>query len=103
MARLNWTDQSISDLINISEFIAKDSPKYAKITVDKIRLSAKRVRDFPIHGRIVPEINLSEIREIVIGNYRLIYFIFDKERIDILSVHHSSRLLNIQDIEKKTR
>lgn len=103
MARLNWTDQSISDLINISEFIAKDSPKYAKITIGKIRLSARRVRDFPMLGRIVPEINLSEIREIIIGNYRLIYFIFDKERIDILSVHHSSRLLNIQEIAKHAR
>lgn len=100
MARLNWTDQSILDLINIADFIAKDSRKYAKITIAKIRHSARRVSDYPLLGRIVPEVNLSEIREIIVGNYRLIYFIVDKERIDIISVYHSSRLLNIQEIKK---
>jgi len=100
MARLNWTDQSITDLINISDFIAKDSRKYARITISKIRTSAKQVREFPMLGRIVPEINLPEIREIIVGNFRLIYFIVDNERIDILSVFHSSRLMNVQEILK---
>ncbi len=51
-------------------------------------------------GRIVPEMNLPEIREMIIGNYRLIYFIVDNEQIDILSVYHSSRNLNIQELKK---
>ncbi len=33
MVRINWTDQAIFDLINIAEFIAKDSKKYARYTV----------------------------------------------------------------------
>ncbi len=69
MAQLNWTDQSIADLISISDFISKDSIKYAKITIDRIRESARKVRDYPMIGRIVPEINLTEIREMIIGNY----------------------------------
>ena len=103
MARLNWTDQSIADLISISDFISKDSIKYAKITIDRIREAAKKVRDFPMIGRIVPEMNLTEIREMIIGNYRLIYFIVDNEQIDILSVYHSSRSLNIPELIKHTR
>ena len=100
MARLNWSDQSIADLISISDFIAKDSIKFAKITIDRIRASAKKVRDYPMIGRIVPEMNLTEIREMIIGNYRLIYFIVDNEQIDILSVYHSSRSLNIHELKK---
>ena len=103
MARLNWTDQAVLDLISISEFIGKDSRKYAKITITKIRTSARKVRDFPMLGRIVPEISLSEIREIIVGNYRLIYFIVDKDRIDILNVYHSSRLLNLEEITRHAR
>ena len=45
MASLNWTDQSILDLINISDFIAKDSRRYAKITIVKIRESANKIRN----------------------------------------------------------
>ena len=100
MAYLNWTDQTISDLINISAYIEKDSRTYAKITINKIRSSARRIRDFPLSGRIVPEINVNEIREVFVGNYRLIYFIVEKDRIDILSVYHSARMLNIQEIRK---
>ncbi len=103
MARLNWTDQAIQDLINISEFIGKDSRRYAKIMVAKIRTSARKVCDFPMLGRIVPEANLSEIREMIVGNYRLIYFIATKDRIDVLSVYHSARLLNIDEIKKHAR
>ena len=100
MARLNWTDQSVSDLVNIADFIGKDSGKYAKLTIAKIRLSARRVSDYPMLGRVVPEINLPEIREIIVGNYRLIYFIVEQNRIDILTVYHSSRILNIKEIIK---
>jgi plasmid stabilization system protein ParE len=47
-------------------------------------------------GRIVPEIEIVEIRELIEGNYRIIYRIFSKESIEILTVHHSAR-----DIEKR--
>ena len=43
---------------------------------------------------------LPEIREIIVGNYRLIYFIVEQNRIDILTVYHSSRILNIKEIIK---
>jgi plasmid stabilization system protein ParE len=39
MARLNWTDQAILDLVNIADSIAKDSVRYAKITVTRIRVA----------------------------------------------------------------
>jgi plasmid stabilization system protein ParE len=45
MVRLNWTDQSIDDLINIAEFIAKDSVKFSAIQVKRIRERAKILRN----------------------------------------------------------
>jgi mRNA-degrading endonuclease RelE of RelBE toxin-antitoxin system len=38
------------------------------------------------------------VRELVEGNYRIIYKIIDKEKIDILTVHHSARDLNRREI-----
>ena len=98
MARLNWTDQSIEDLINITDFIAKDSVKYSVIQLKRIRERAKLLRKQPLLGRVVPETNSESIRELILGSYRIIYRIISEERIDVLTVHHSAKLLRI-DIE----
>lgn len=55
MARLNWTDQAILDLVNIVDFIAKDSVRYAKITVTRIRVASNQLKNYPSIGRAVPE------------------------------------------------
>lgn len=92
MAVIKWSEQSSYDLKNIGEFIAKDSEKYAVLTVRKIRLTAKLLKVYPFLGRIVPEIGISEIRELIIGNYRLIYKI-SPDQVSIITVHNSSKLI----------
>ncbi len=94
MVVLNWTPQSILYLTNISEFIAKDSPKYAIITIRKIKKLAKQLKLHSFFGRKLPKINQTNIREIIFGNYRIIYKIISDERIDILTVHHSAKRLS---------
>ena len=96
MARLNWTELSINDLTNIAEFISKDSFKYATIQIKRIRERARILKTKPFLGRIVPEIQDDSIRELILGNYRIIYKIVSKDRIDILTVHHSAKLLKME-------
>jgi toxin ParE1/3/4 len=96
MARLNWTEQSINDLLNIAEFIAKDSIKYSVIQIKRIRERAKLLKTQPLLGRIVPETKNESIRELILGSYRIIYKIISEERIDILTVHHSAKILRIE-------
>lgn len=73
MVKINWTEQAVDDLTNIAEFIRKDSEKHARITVRNIRERAKKLKHFPTIGRIVPETEKTEIRELIFGNYRIIY------------------------------
>src|SRR3990167_5866234 len=93
MGDINWTDNSLADIKNIAEFIAKDSLKYAKIQVQRFFNRAEILRTHPKYGRVVPEINDEKIRELIQGNYRIIYRIVSHNRIDILTIHHSRRLL----------
>ncbi len=46
----------------------------------------------PELGRIVPERDNESIRELIEGNYRIIYF-FDKviDTIEIITVHHAAQ------------
>lgn len=95
MVKINWTPQSQNDLISIAEFIAQDSKKYAKLHIKRIRERVRQLSEFPNSGRILPELDNPRIREIVLGNYRIIYLFVNAERIDILTVHHSAKLLKL--------
>ena len=95
MVEIIWTSTAIDDLNNIGDFIAKDSPHFANITVDKLFNKTKLLIRFPNLGRIVPEKNNDSIREIIEGSYRIIYQIVSNKRINILTVIHSSKILEI--------
>lgn len=93
MVEVRWTDQALYDVDNIAEFIAKDSIKYAKIQVERFFDKVIILNTHPRAGRVVPEISEDDLRELIQGNYRIIYQIVSNSQIDILTVHHSRRLL----------
>ena len=95
MVKLIWTDQAIDDLQNIGDYIAEDSEKYAKLTVTKLFERVQILKQFPNAGRIVPEQNDETVRELIEGSYRIIYELFQDDRIYILTIHHSSRELKL--------
>jgi len=91
-----WTRQSRDDLRAVRAHIARDAPATASAFVRRLRESVGRLREFPFSGQIVPEIGREELREIVRGNYRLIYRVSDG-RVDILAVYHAARLLDASE------
>jgi len=93
MAEVRWTPQAAEDLESIAEFIAEDSPHYARLFVIDILQAISRLIDFPRSGRIVPELNDPVIREIILGNYRIVYRLRD-EIVEILTVYHGARLID---------
>ncbi|MDB5012179.1 MAG: plasmid stabilization protein [Daejeonella sp.] len=101
MVRVNWTFQSVNDVKNIADFIAKDSKKYAQIQVHRFFEATEILETSPKIGRIVPELNNNSIRELLLGNYRIIYRIVEIDLVDILTIHHSKRLLSNNPTFKK--
>ena len=83
MVKIIWTARALKDLEEIGEYIAKDSPNYAKLTLEKLLETAKLIEQNQLIGRIVPRFKQKNIREIITGNYRIIYLI--KNRIFLLS------------------
>ncbi len=72
MVKINWTPQSKNDLISIAEFIGQNSKKYARIQVQRIRDRISQLREHPNSGKVVSELENPRIRELVMGNYRII-------------------------------
>ena len=69
--KLRWSERSVNDLVSIQKLIAQDNPQTAKNWVAKLRQRAKRAAETPLVGRIVPEFNQKDIREVFLGNYRV--------------------------------
>lgn len=96
-SKIYWTRQSRDDLRAIRAHIARDAPVTATAYVRKLRASVARLREFPFSGEVVPEFGREDLREILQGNYRLIYRVCDG-RVDVLAVFHSSRILGERDV-----
>jgi toxin ParE1/3/4 len=92
MVKIIWTQRSLIDLKSIAEYISKDSVKYALLTIERIIDVTKHLETNPRIGRMVPEIGRNDkIREIILGNFRIIYKITSSLTIHILTVHHSAK------------
>jgi toxin ParE1/3/4 len=93
MDKIIWTDNAIQDLNDIGEYIAKDSERYAQITVNKLFDSVEILEEYPFAGKMVDDFQDENIRELVRGNYRIVYQIINENRIEILTFHNCARLL----------
>ena len=92
MVTLKWTEFAIEDVNAIHDYIALDSEFYARKFTDRIIERAEALRMHPNLGRVVPEFSNEQIRELIEGNYRIIYKT-ESETVSIIRVHHSAKLL----------
>ncbi len=92
MVKLIWTEFAVEDLRLIHEYISRDSKRYADRFIEKLINRIDQPESFPKSGRVVPEFNLESIRELIEGNYRIIYKISTSE-VAIIRVHHAARQL----------
>jgi len=89
---IKWSPEATEDLQSIAEYIARDSEFYAQAVVSEILVVSRTIAEFPLIGRIVPEIGDEKIRERFIYSYRLVYRL-ESERILVVAVMHGKRLI----------
>ncbi|MEA5508033.1 type II toxin-antitoxin system RelE/ParE family toxin [Halotia wernerae UHCC 0503] len=85
-----WTQTAVENLSAIYTYIAQNSPQYAARIVDRITKRSEQIANFPFSGRTVPEFETEQVREVIEGSYRIIYYI-KTEQIDVLAVIHGSQ------------
>ena len=95
--RIIWSPLAVDRASEIADYIAQDKPSAAEKWIDTVFSKVEQLKSSPEIGRIVPEINDSQIRELIYGNYRIIYRI-EKERVSILTIRHGSQILPIKEI-----
>ena len=97
MVEVKWTDFAIQNLNEIGDYIEKKSyTSYASRVVGGLFAAVDVLERFPLAGRMVPEFQDTTIRELIrMNHYRIVYRVVNESRIDILTVHHSARILHV--------
>lgn len=89
--KLFWTETAKQDLQAIRRYIAADNPTAAKQWIERLRERARNALHSPLAGRKVPEFSRDDIRELIEGNYRIVYQVF-ADRLVVLTVFEGHQL-----------
>jgi toxin ParE1/3/4 len=93
--RVRWTRTAIGHLASIYDYISQDSPRYARLMIDRITARSRQIASFPQSGQMVSEYQDPNIREVIEGSYRIIHEV-DVNEVRVLAVIHGARLLPSQ-------
>lgn len=91
--KLRWTRRAQRDLLAISRYIARDDPLAARQWIGRLRERARKAAATPLAGRVVPELQRTDIREVFVRTYRIVYRVHE-DAIDVLTVFEGHRLFD---------
>ena len=101
MTRIIWSPKSVRDLAEIEAYIAQHNPVAAKRLVQKIIRRTDRLQSSPNSGGLVEEDERRRYRQVLLGNYRVIYRYDQEEKTAIIiTVIHAARLLDTDELDK---
>ena len=89
-ADIRWTWRAQRDLVEIGDFIARDKPRAAALWVGRLITAVERAATFPSSGRVVPELGREDLREVLVGRYRVVYQI-SSDVVIVLTVFEGHR------------
>jgi len=96
--RIIWSPLAVERAAEIAEYISRDNPTAAEKWIETVFSKVEQLKSFPESGRIVPEINSKDFRELIYGNYRIIYRA-EKIQVSILTIRHGKQILPIDEIQ----
>ena len=95
--KIIWSPLAMDRASEIAVYIAQDKPAAAEKWINTVFSKVEQLESSPEIGRIVPEIRNEQFREIIYGNYRIVYRV-EKEQISILTIRHDKQILPINEI-----
>lgn len=100
--KVRWTQPALEDLEQTADYIAADSKFYAAAFVRDVREAARSLRRVARRGRVVPELSDPTIRELLLGNYRLLYQLRKDEVLVIALIHGARDLASLWSRDPRT-
>jgi toxin ParE1/3/4 len=96
--KIIWSPLAVDRVSEIAGYIAQDNPVAAESWITTVFTKVEDLKAFPESGCVVPETDNKAIRELIYGNYRIVYRIEEK-RLSVLTVRHGKQLLPVDEIK----
>lgn len=97
LKKVIWSDFAVQDLVELKNYIAKDSIKNAEIIFQEILISTRDLSQFSKKGRMIPKLDEEFYREYFIGNYRIMYKL-EENLVIIAGIFHMSKNFKSDDL-----
>ena len=91
--KIVWSPLALERVNDIADYMAETGAEAAKVWLIDIFGAVGRLQEFPESGRVVPEVNRPNIRELVFKNYRV-----ERKQVSILTVRHGKQRLPVKEI-----
>jgi plasmid stabilization system protein ParE len=88
--KIVWFSLAVERASEIVDYISQDKPLAANNWINTVFTNVDQLKANPEIGRIVPEINECQFKELIYGNYRIIDHIGTKQ-ISTLTIRHGKR------------
>jgi toxin ParE1/3/4 len=95
--RVSWTEQAFAQLDEAIAFVASNRPEAALDWLERLLEAGDSLAELPDRGRVVPEVGRDDVRELIVGPYRLVYR-RDMDATTITMVLHGRRELHVDDV-----
>lgn len=95
--KIIWSPLAIDRATEIAEYIALDKPAAADKWIATVFSKVEQLASSPEICRVLPEIEDEHFRELIYGNYRIVYRI-EKKQVSILTIRHGKQILPIEEI-----
>ena len=97
MAQIIWAPRALDDLEHLIAYISRDAPVTARRFAQKIIARVESLQDQPLSGSFLPEDETRTYRQLIQGNYRVIYRA-QEPTVIVVAVHHAARLLDVGEL-----
>ena len=95
--RVVWSPLADRQVDDVVEYIAHDDPIAALKWLERLLERVRALARFPDSGRMVPETQREDIREIFVSPYRVMYRRVD-EGVEIVAIRHESRAFDEREV-----
>ncbi|CAN5752794.1 type II toxin-antitoxin system RelE/ParE family toxin [soil metagenome] len=96
--KLVWSPLALECVAEIAAYIAEERPHVAEQWVEDIFGAVERLKPFPLSGRVVPEANRQDLREVIHRDFRIIYRV-EEHQLSVLTVRHTRQPLDLEQLE----
>ncbi|MCI5123508.1 MAG: type II toxin-antitoxin system RelE/ParE family toxin [Candidatus Electrothrix sp. AR5] len=95
--KIIWSPLAVDRVAEIAQYISSDNPTAARNWIKTVFAEVELLKSSPKIGRIVPELKQEDFREVILGNYRIIYRV-EKKSVSILTIRHGKQILPVEEL-----